>query len=68
MNPASHILKNTFSNYDLLDSIFKLIDDIYNFDSTNSLYEALWNSNVKQIKYLFYIIKKQNFTYYESNS
>lgn len=51
-----------------MDSVFHLISDLYTFDSTDSLYELLWRSSLKQIQYLLYIIKKQNFTYWETNT
>ena len=50
-----------------MDSLFRLISDLYVLDSTDSLYKLLWKSNLKQIRYLLFVIKKQNFTYWDAN-
>lgn len=48
--------------------MIQIIDDIYVFDEDKSLYSMLQSCSIKQLKYLFYTIRNQNFVFINKRS
>ena len=66
-NPTGNLSQLPMYKINFLSSLFRIISDVYNISGDIPLYNILQRSSFKQIKYLIYIIKKQNFTQVELN-